>query len=83
MKLLYKKRESQMVKFNDYKRFWNRYFKNSSNENFANITVLSYNNLEEIVLNKLSFHVSFKEEWFGKTVGLYKHANSQSYNDKV
>lgn len=72
-----------MVKYKDYKRFLNRYFKNSSNENFPNITVWSYNNLEEIVLNKSSSHIPFKEEWFGKTVGLYKYANSQSCNDKV
>ena len=36
-----------------------------------------------IIWKKSSSHIPFKEEWFGKTVGLYKYANSQSWNDKV
>ena len=69
---LYIRKESQMIKYRDYKRFLNKYFKNSSNENFANITELSSNNLEEIVLNILSSQVPFNKEWLGKSVGLYE-----------
>ena len=59
MKLSYKKRPPRMIKCRDYKKFSNKHFKNSLNENLAVSTELNYNSFEEIILNILSSQAPF------------------------
>ena len=61
MKLGYKKTLARMIKYRDYKKFSNKHFKTSLNENLANNTELESNSFEEIVLNLLPSQAPFKK----------------------
>ena len=59
MKLSYeKKRPPCIIKYRDYRKVSNKYFKNSVNGNIADNTELEFKSFQELFFNLLSFQAS-------------------------